>query len=540
MVTFNLSELFEGVVDAVPDRVAVASPSRRLTFAELDERANRLAHHLAAAGIAAGDHVALHLKNGTEYLEGMLASYKLRAVPVNINYRYVEGELEHLYGYMDVVAVVVHREFVPAVAAISASVPKLRHVVVVDDSSGETIPAGWASYEPALEAASPERDFVGRSSDDVYCACTGGTTGLPKGVMWRHQDIFFVSLGGGDPMKQGSPIDAPSELPERIGDWSMIMLVLPPLMHVSAQWAAFMTLYSGGEVVLLDPGPFDPAAAWRAIEMERVNVVVLVGNAMACPIIDQYAAQPCDASSLFVIISGGAILSPSVKEKMLELLPNVMVQDGFGSTETGTVAGQVSAGGTVKEQFAFTADDTTTVLDENHEPLTPGDGRTGHVARRGRIPLGYYNDPEKTAATFVEKDGVRWVLPGDIASINADGSILLLGRGSVSINTGGEKVFAEEVENALMAHPAVDDVVIVGVPDDRWGQRVVAVAKPTAHATLELDDLQRFARSRLAGYKLPRSLVTVDSVTRTPSGKPDYGWAREIAVERLSRDSVIG
>ncbi len=532
-MTYNLSELFELVADAVPDRVAVAMPGRRVTYAQLDERANRLAHHLAAAGVGAGSHVGLHMVNGVEYLEAMLASYKLRAVPVNVNYRYVERELEYLYSYMDLVALVVHRQFVAAAATVAGRTPLLGHVVVVDDSSGAPLPQGWQAYEEALAGASPARDFECRSSDDVYCACTGGTTGLPKGVMWRHEDIFFAALTGGDPTRMLGPISRPEQLRERITD-PIVMLLLPPLMHVAALWGAFGMLLAGGTVVMVDPGPLDAAAAWRAIEAERVNIITLVGNVMARPLIEHYAEHPCDASSLFAMASGGAILSASTKARIHELLPNVFVLDGFGSTETGFAGTDMTTGeGRARETPVFQMDETTTVLDDTLEALTPGDGRSGHLARRGRMPLGYYKDPEKTAATFVEKNGVRWVLPGDIASIDPDGSIVLHGRGSVSINTGGEKVFPEEVEASLVSHPAVEDVVVVGVADPEWGQRVVAVLQTKPGKILDLDALQRFAREHLAGYKIPRSLVTVDHVVRSPSGKPDYTWAAGLATERL-------
>jgi 3-oxocholest-4-en-26-oate---CoA ligase len=527
MATFNLAELYESVADVVPDRVAVVTPARRLTYAELDERANRLAHHFVGAGIEPGDHIGLHLKNGTEYLEAMLGAFKVRAIPVNINYRYVERELEHLYSSMDLVSVIAHGEFVPAVEAVVPRVPSVRHVIVVDDGF-EIDTTERDAYEDSLAGSSAERGFSGRSGDDLYCACTGGTTGLPKGVVWRHEDIFFASMGGNDTLR--GPISSPDELPARVGD-GVTMLILPPLMHVSAHWSAFIALYSGGKAVFLAPGPVDAAAAWDAVETERVNSVTVVGNAMARPLIEEYERRPTDTSSLFAIGSGGAILSPAVKAQIRRALPNILVIDGYGSTETG-VAGDDLAAADAEGRPVFSMSDTTAVLDDDLDPLEPGDGRVGHLARCGRIPLGYYNDPDKTAASFKEKDGVKWVLSGDLASVEPDGSILLHGRGSVSINTGGEKVFPEEVESVVVAHPAVDDVVVVGVPDDLWGQRVVAVAKPRAGMVLELDDLQSFAREQLASYKVPRSLVIVDEVVRTPSGKPDYSWAAVIAVGR--------
>jgi len=528
MTTFNLAELYESVADAVPDRLAIVTPARRLTYGELDERATRLAQHLRGAGVGAGDHVGLHLQNGTEYMEGMLAAFKLRAVPVNINYRYVERELEHLYGSLDLVALLVHRRFAATAAAVVPKVARLRHVVVVEDGSGEPSPDEWPEYEGVLAAAPSARDFEGRSDDDVYIACTGGTTGLPKGVLWRHEDIFFASMGGGDPTTFAGPIKTPDELVERIPETGLVGVVTPPLMHVSAHWAAFNLLYGAGRLVMPTPGSLDAAEVWRLVADEGANLLVLVGDAMARPLMEHLAAHPSDSSSLFVIGSGGAILSPATKHWMKELLPNVIVVDGFGSTETGVTGND--AGGAPSGVATFKMDDTTAVLDDDLQPVEPGSGQIGRLARRGRIPLGYYNDPEKTAATFVEKAGVRWVLPGDMASVADDGTIVMHGRGSVSINTGGEKVFPEEVESAIVGHPAVADVLVVGVPDDRWGQRVTAVVSLKPGASLTLDELQAHCRNEVAGYKVPRQMTVVPSVVRSPSGKADYVWAKEAAL----------
>jgi acyl-CoA synthetase (AMP-forming)/AMP-acid ligase II len=528
--SYNLAELFEQVVDTAADRTAIVAGDRRLTYRELDERANRLAHHLASAGIGVGDHVGLHLLNGTEYLEGMLAAFKLRAVPVNINYRYVARELEHLYGYMDLVGLIVHRQFAGDAQAVTPGVDTLKHVLVVEDGSTVTTPDDWAGYEAALLDGAPERDFGGRTSDDLYVACTGGTTGMPKGVLWRHEDIFFGSLGGGDPTFFEGKITAPDQLQSRVPAHGMVMLCTPPLMHVSAHWAAFNAFYGGGTVVLLPPGPFDTATAWELIAAENVNLVVLVGNAMAQPLIERLVEHPVDAPSLFAIASGGAVLSPAVKQRIKAALPNVLVMDGFGSTETG-VAGSDSSGGgdDLGAGAVFRMDDTTAVFDDDLQPVAAGSGQIGRLARRGNIPIGYYNDEEKTAATFVEVRSVRWVLPGDLASVEADGAIRMHGRGSASINTGGEKVFPEEVESALIAHAAVQDVLVVGVPDERWGQRVVAVVQARPDQQLTFEELQAHARAHLAGYKVPRAMVVVGTVQRAPNGKPDYAWAREVA-----------
>jgi len=532
-VSYNLSELFERVVDAVPDRDAVASPGRHLTYAHLDERANRLAHHLETAGVGAGDHIGLQLLNGTEYLEGMLAAFKLRAVPINVNYRYVERELQHLFDDADLVAVLFSRQFGPRVATVAARLPELHHLVVVEDDTDEPIPDGAVAYEAALAPASPERGFPGRSSDDVFCAYTGGTTGMPKGVLWRHEDIFFAALGGGDPTLDKGPLQDPDDLPGRIPDFPLVQLCAPPLMHVSASWGAFNSFFGGGKVVLLAPGRFDPVEAWEAVGRERVTVVTVVGDAMARPLLDALAAEPdrFDVSSLFVFASGGAILSPAIKAEIGRLLPDVIVIDSFGSSETG-VAGSRSAGAE-----RFTVDANTAVLDDSLQPVAPGSGAVGRLARRGHVPLGYYKDEAKTRATFVEADGVRWVLPGDMATVEEDGTVVLLGRGSGSINTGGEKVFPEEVEAVLKGHPAIYDALVVGVPDDRWGERVAAVVQTRSGTDVTIDDVQAHARAELAGYKVPRDLVLVDEIQRGPNGKPDYRWAKQHARDELTSSS---
>jgi acyl-CoA synthetase (AMP-forming)/AMP-acid ligase II len=538
--TYNLADLFESVVDVVPDRTAVVTPARRLTFAELDERANRLAHHLADVGVGAGDHVALLLVNGTEYLEATMAAFKVRAVPVNVNYRYVERELQYLFEDSDSVALVVHRRFVPRVEAVLDQCPLLRHVVVVDDDSDATVPDRFADYEAALAAASADRPPGGdRSSDDIYIAYTGGTTGMPKGVVWRHEDIFFAALGGGDSTGLAGPIDDPSQLPARVPETPGVQLQTPPLMHVSALWGSLQTMLCGNTAVLLSPGHFDPVEALAVIEAEGVMICVLVGDAMARPFADAIAEANgrFDLGSLFIVASGGALLSPTVRDAIRAHLPDVIVVDGYGSSETG-VAGQqatMGEGQAASGSPTFRVDSNTAVLDERNRPVEPGSGTIGHLARRGHLPLGYYKDDEKSQAAFVDIDGERWVVPGDLATVDADGTVTLLGRSSVTINTGGEKVFPEEVELVLKEHPGVFDAVVVGVPDERWGSEVVAVVSARPGWELTLDELGRHCHERLAGYKVPRDLVVVDHVDRNPNGKPDYAWAEQAARAALAR-----
>ena len=529
-MTYNLAALYERVADIVPDRLALHTPARRLTYRELDERADRLAHHLRVSGVVHGDHVGLQLLNGTEYIEAMLAAFKLSAVPINVNHRYVERELEYLYDDADLTTIVFHRRFGDVVGGAVAQVGGIEHLLVVEDGSGVEVPGGATDYEVALAEAPAHRDWSGRSGDDLYIAYTGGTTGMPKGVMWRHEDLFFAALGGGDPLLDKGPISEPDQLGERVQEHPMVQLYAPPLMHVSAHWGVFNGFFGGSSVVLASPGVFDPAELWGLIESQGVNMIAVVGDAMMRPLLDHYAThEGIDASSLFVLSSGGAVLSPATKRQAGELFPAAIVMDVFGSSETGTTGSRT---GTDAE--TFTVDDRTTVLDDDLRPVAPGSGVVGRLARQGHVPLGYYKDEAKTRATFAEVDGRRWVMPGDHATVDADGTVRLLGRGSGCINTGGEKVFPEEVEAVLKGHPDVLDTLVVGVPDERWGATVAAVVQTRSGTPIPLEALQAHARAELAGYKLPRLVVHVDHIERGPNGKPDHGWAAAVVEEARS------
>jgi acyl-CoA synthetase (AMP-forming)/AMP-acid ligase II/acyl-coenzyme A thioesterase PaaI-like protein len=519
--SFNLADLFESVADAVPEREAVVAGTHRLTYAGLEERANRLANWLRAHGVGAGDHVGLYLYNGHEFMEALLAAFKLRAVPININYRYVEGELRYLCENADLVAILYQPELKSRVDSIAGELPKLRLRLQVGDE-----------YEAALAASSPARDFPRRSGEDHYIVYTGGTTGMPRGVVWRHEDVFFAGLQGGNP--GGDPLTSPSEVQERArsGDTAMCYLPAAPFIHGAAQWAAFIALNCGGKVVLAPGARFDAARVCRLIGEEQVSVLLLVGDAMARPFAEALAAEPgLDTSSLFAIASAGAILSRSVTEQLQAVLPNTMMLNNFGATETGHQGRATDEGARPR----FFMGDTSSVLDENLKPVAPGSGVIGKLARRGHIPLGYYNDPEKTAATFFVVDGERWVIPGDLATVEEDGTITVLGRGAVCINSGGEKIFPEEVEEALKAHPDILDAVVVGVPDPRWMERVTALiqARPGADpAHLTLAAIDAHLRPRIAGYKIPREAYLVGEMQRHPSGKPDYRWAKAEAIAR--------
>src|SRR5829696_4232128 len=521
---FNLADLYEIVADAVPRRPALVAGDRRLTYAELDERANRFAHHVLDHGVEPGDKVAIYSWDRAEWVEAMLGTYKARAVPINVNYRYVVDEARYILDNSDAVAVVFERAFAPVVRAIRADLPKLRHAVVLEDGTDAATDA--VPYEDALATASPERDFEPRSPDDLYLLYTGGTTGVPKGVMWRSEDIFFAALGGGGFGQP--PITKPEELVARIPaqDARAIPMVNAPMMHGGGQWMAFINLFGGGTVVLNCDRHFDPDRIWRTVERERCNSVMVVGDAMGRPLAEALAAPGAayDTSSVVIVGSGGAILSPPVKEQLRAQLPNAMVMDSFGASETGAAGSVFDTEGPAAGP-RFTMGEFMTVLDDDLHPVVPGSGVVGRLARRGHIPLGYYKDDEKTAATFVTaSDGARWVVPGDFAVAEADGTITLLGRGSVCINSGGEKVYPEEVEAVLKSHPDVFDAVVVGVANERWGETVAAVVSPRPGRTLTLDGLVEHGRTALAGYKLPRHLILVDEVERSPSGKPDYRW----------------
>jgi acyl-CoA synthetase (AMP-forming)/AMP-acid ligase II len=529
-MVWNFADLFEAVADTVPDNTAVICGDRRLTYAELDERSTRLANHLIGSGVAVGDHVGIYAYNGPEWIEAMFGIWKARAVPINVNYRYVEAELAYLFDNADLTALVHGREFVPRIEAVRADAPKLKAFVSIEDGSDEDLATiGAVEYEAALAAASPERVPGPRSPDDQYILYTGGTTGMPKGVMWRQEDFFHSTIGA--LMAGGGTFESPEAVVEGAKNGGTIVgFPIAPLMHGAAQWVALMLLLQGNTLVLSDQKKMDPHEVWSTVVREKVLTISLVGDAMARPLIEvlEEPGVSYDLSGLFVIGSGGAILSPAVKAKINELLPHVAIVDSLGASETGfqgTVAGADKEG---KPRFAM--GDHTMVLDDHGVPLAPGSEVVGRLARKGYMPLGYYKDEAKTASTFIEIDGERWVIPGDMARVEADGSITLLGRGSVSINSGGEKIFPEEVELALKSHPDVFDVVVVGVPDERWGERVAAVVKARGGATPTAEELAAHARETIAGYKVPKQVHLVDEIVRSPSGKADYRWAKSQAL----------
>ena len=534
-MALNIADLAEHAIDAVPDRVALICGDDEITYAGLEEKANRLAHYLIDHGVKKDDKVGLYCRNRIEIVIAMLGIVKAGAILVNVNYRYVEGELRYLFDNSDMVALVHERQYSERVANVLPDTPNVKTVLVIDD--GSTVPSqtyqsyGGVEFYQAIAEGSPERDFGTRSADDIYLLYTGGTTGFPKGVMWRHEDIYRVLLGGTDFATGEFVADEYDHAKQAAAAPPMIRFPIPPMIHGATQSATWMALFTGGTVVLSPE--FDAEGVWSAIEQHKVNLLFFTGDAMARPLLDALESSERDLSSLFLLSSTAALFSPSLKEKFLELLPNRVITDSIGSSETGfggtsVVAKGQSGGGGPR----VTIDKKTVVLDDDGNEVVPGSGVRGILAKRGNIPVGYYKDEKKTAETFRTINGVRYAIPGDYAQVESDGTVTMLGRGSVSINSGGEKIYPEEVEGALKGHPDVFDALVVGVPDPRFGQHVAAVVAPRKGTHPTLAELDAFVRRDIAGYKVPRSLWIVDEVKRSPAGKPDYKWAKEQTEER--------
>ena len=459
--------------------------------------------------------------------------FKLRAVWININFRYVEDELRYLFSNADLVALVHQRQFSPRVAALLPELPAVRHVIVIDDDSGEPDPRHDAvDYEQAVASGSPQRDFAPRSGDDLYILYTGGTTGMPKGVVWPQRNVFFA-LGGGLDALTGVRMDRPQQMVEKglAAGGQLTFLPIAPLMHGATQWGVMGQSFVGNRVCLVPK--FDPHEVWTIVEREKVNMVMITGDAMGKPLVEALSEPGVsyDLSSLIGITSTAALFSPSVKDAFFTQFPNLVMTDAVGSSEGGNNGiSMIKPGGTaMRSGPTVSSTGGTIVFDENLELVKPGSGVIGKIARSGDIPIGYYNDPVKSAEVFITVEGKPFVMPGDFATVEADGSVTLLGRGSICINSGGEKIFPEEVEAVVRSHPDVMDAIVVGAPDERFGQRVAAIVEPrVGHSAPSLEDVQEHCRSHVAGYKVPRQLHVVDKIERSPSGKPDYQWANAI------------
>ncbi len=539
---FNLAWLHEAIAAEVPERECIVFRERRLRWADVNDRTRRLASVLREAGLgchrergglanweSGQDHVALYLLNGNEYLEGMLGSFKARCVPVNVNYRYVDEELVYLLSNANAKAVIYHARFAPTLARIRPRLGDVRLWLQVEDESGEPLLPGAQGYEQTLAKAEP-RAPEGLSPDDLYVLYTGGTTGMPKGVLWRQEDVFRSAM-------YTRPVASSTEVVARAVRGDLRALPAPPFMHGAAHWVAFNMWSLGGTIVVQSrPDRLDPVDIWSTVERERVTALTIVGDAFGRPLADELRSSRYDVSSLRLLTSGGAILTAALKRELHELLPGVRLVDALGSSESGSQAQQTSseASGAATGYFEL-APDNLVLRDDLSGPVDPGSDEVGWLARSGRVPLGYYGDPEKTARTFPVVDGVRYAVPGDRAMLEADGRLRLLGRDSVTINTGGEKVFAEEVEHALKHHPAVYDAVVVGTPHERWGQQVTALIRLRPGAAVSEAELIDVARSHLAAYKLPKRLVFVGEIQRSPSGKADYRWAKAAALGDVGR-----
>jgi acyl-CoA synthetase (AMP-forming)/AMP-acid ligase II len=539
-VNWNFGTVFEAVADVIPDSPALVQDERRRTWRELDERAARLAAAFRDIGLGPDSKVAFYLYNSNEYLETLFATFKLRAVPANVNYRYTEHELAYLLENSDAEVVVFHGSLGERVDAVRDQAQNLRAAVQVDDGTPPL--DGALRYEDLIESHEP-MERVERSGDDVLFLYTGGTTGMPKAVVWRHEDLFGA-LGPAAYAFFGLELPEDSEgagaLVRKVHESGLIPLHLPasPLMHGTGQFSTLQVLFLGGAIVTLESRHFDPHELWRVVQRERVTQIAIVGDAFAKPMLralDEADArgEPYDLSSMLLMISSGVMWSESVKRALIERHP-VIAYDSLGSSEGVGFANAITTTDSKGETAKFGIGPDTKVFTDEGREVQPGSGEVGLLAVGGHIPLGYYKDPEKTAATFRVVDGKRYSIPGDYATVEEDGTITLLGRGSVSINSGGEKIFPEEVEEAVKQHPSVADVVVVGVPDDRFGEAVTALVAPAAGAIPDEEEIaDAVERSGLARFKRPRYVVVIDAVPRGPNGKADYVWARETARTRL-------
>ena len=546
---FNLAQVHEAIAEAIPDRECIVFRDRRLTWKDVTERTRRLANTLGAAGLGARpngrdgleghesheDHLAIYLYNGNEYLEAMVGAFKARLGPVNVNYRYVAEELRYLLDNSQAKAIVYHSQFAPTLAEVLPQLPELKLLLQVDDESGNELLPGAQWYEEALAAASPERPACADSwsSDDLYILYTGGTTGMPKGVLWRQHDIFLSVMGGA---VAGAPHESLESVVEAAKGGAMRVMPAAPFMHGAGHWIAFLAMNGGNTVFIQsEVRRLDPKDVLSIIEREKITFLQIVGDAFARPILDEMETGSYDTSSLFIILSGGAALNSTLKERFLKVVPQAMILDGMGSSEGGGQMTQVVTAGSEVSTGTFTPAPGTCIVSEDLTRLLPlGSEEVGWVAKQGNVPLGYFGDAEKSAKTFPVIDGVRYSVPGDRGRQREDGTVEMMGRDSVTINSGGEKIFAEEVEAALGHHDAIYDAVVCGRPSEQWGNEVVAIVQLREGiepgADIEQSLLDECAK-HIARYKFPKEFIFVDTVVRSPSGKADYRWAKEIAAK---------
>ncbi|HEX4217179.1 MAG TPA: AMP-binding protein [Acidimicrobiales bacterium] len=536
MSNWNYADVWEVVAETLPDSIALIHGEAKQTWAETDHRANGVAQWLLDHGVSHQDKVALYLYNCSEYLEATFAAFKAGLVPVNTNYRYADDELAYLWNNADAVAVVFHGLFAERIDALRSRVSGVTSWLWVDDGTGPC-PAWATPYEDAAATGDGSRTVGpwGRSGDDVHMLYTGGTTGMPKGVMWRQDDLFarlngqgfrrYAEAGGIEGVRADLKANGPG----------MTLLPACPLMHGTGGFTAMECLAEGGRVVTLTSRQFDPVDLLDTVERERVNGLIIVGDAFAKPILRALDERPghWDLSSLVGIISSGVMWSEETKEGLSKHNSTMLLVDAFSSSEALGMGSSVSSGSSAARTAQFTLGPEVKVLDPDGNDVKPGSGQVGVLAIGGRNPLGYYKDETKTASTFKTYDGVRYSIPGDYAEVGEDGKIQLLGRGSVVINTGGEKVYPEEVEEVIKTYPGVADAAVVGIPNERFGEEVVAAVelKPEVEpGSVTGKQIQAFVSERLAGYKSPRLVRFVDSIGRSPAGKMDYGRHREEAI----------
>ena len=543
-VQFTVPAAADAVAAVIGDREFIIQGERRYTYAQIIERSNRLAAYLHAQGlgchterselpghVVGQDLLGIYAHNGPEYVEGMLGAWRARVAPFNVNYRYVRSELHYLLSDSGASALLYHGAFAPRLAEVLPELPQLKVLIQIADDSGNELLPGAVDYESIVADGPADPPPVVPSPDDLYVLYTGGTTGMPKGVLWRQHDIFMTSFGGRS-LYTGELATSYEDISQRCAAAPLTkLMVLPPLMHGAAQWAVFTAMNTGQSVVFSPVvSHLDVDDVVATIEREKVLAVTVVGDAMARPLAEAFEKTGADLTSLAVVANGGAQLTPTAKQRLLDAKENLMVVDGVGSSETGAQMTHMSAAGAVSTGKFNAGPDTSVAAEDLGTILEPGHDGMGWLAQRGYVPLGYKNDATKTAATFPVIDGVRYSVPGDRARHLADGAVELLGRDSVTINSGGEKIFAEEVESAVASHPAVADVVVAGRPSERWGQEVVAVVMLANGAAATADELIEHASAVIARYKLPKAIVFRPAIVRSPAGKADYRWAREQAI----------
>jgi acyl-CoA synthetase (AMP-forming)/AMP-acid ligase II len=537
MTNWNLANCLDTIAGIRKTRPAIIQGNRSLNWLDFERNAQTIAAWLSNQGLNPGSKVAIYCYNHIAYLESSYACFKASFIPVNINYRYKEQELLYLFNNSDSEAIVIHAKFLPMLTSILHRLQKVRAILVVDGDGDNFEPglnATTDSYEALLK--NPGRhENPSRTGDDIVFMYTGGTTGMPKGVMWRQRDLYQTLSGGTSgttPRDQEAFRNFIIEEPKQLR-----ALILPPLMHGTAFFSSLVALLAGGTILLTENlETFDPAEVWTIVSGQRPNILLIVGDAFARPLVKELEKNDYDITSLESINSSGALWSKKTKELLLKHSSKLTLYDGLGSSEAHNIGTAITTVENVDEPLpTFVFGENTLFVNEELEPLTPAPGTKGMLAVAGAKPVGYYRDDEKSTQLFTEINGRQCTLTGDWAIVNADGkTFTLLGRGSVCINTGGEKVFPEEVEATIKQFEDVADAIVVGIPDDRWGEIVAAVVSTESHSPVNPDNLRSFVKSKLASYKAPKHIIPVPIIARSPSGKADYGVAREIALEYLN------